>query len=151
MADASSRNQRENIVQINFFVEIDGVVSASFMAVEGLESATEAIEFHEGIWSKSVRKIPGRTSYSNITLKRIYMFSPELWKWRKKVADGNVERRNGRIIITGGIGEKTVRFEFQDAWPVRWKLSTLEDRRNMRLVEELEIAIENLEMSLTRR
>lgn len=150
-ADAPARNQSENIVQLNFFVEIDGVVSASFMSVEGLESTTEAIEFHEGIWTKAVRKIPGRTSFSNIILKRPFTFSSELWKWRKKVADGNAERRNGRIIITGGNREKTVRFEFYDAWPVRWKLSALADRENMRLIEELEIAIENLELRLAGR
>jgi len=148
-ADATQRDQREDIVQLNFFVEIDGVVSASFMSVEGLESTTEAIEFREGIWAKSARKIPGNTSYSNIILKRVYTYNAELWKWRKKVVDGNVERRNGTIIISGENRDQTVRFKFYDAWPARWTLSTHEDRENRYLIEELEIAVDKFELQST--
>jgi len=150
-ADATQRDQREDIVQLNFFVEIDGVVSASFMSVEGLESTTEAIEFREGIWAKNARKIPGNTSYSNIILKRVFTFTTELWRWRKKVADGNVERRNGTIIITGGNKDQTVRFKFYDAWPARWTLSTHEGREKRYLIEELEIAVDKLELQSTPR
>jgi len=147
-ADAPQRRPVDHIGQFNFKVEIDGVVSASFESVEGLESTTEVVEYREGIWTKSARKIPGLTSYSNIILKRGYIFTDELWKWRKKVVDGNVERRSGAIIITGENREEIVRFKFHDAWPVRWRLSTLNGMGNKFLIEELEIAIEKLELSL---
>jgi len=145
------RSQEDHVVQFNFLVEIDGVVSASFLSVEGLESKTEALEFREGIWAKSARKIPGNTSYSNIILKRVFPFKTELWKWRKKVVDGNVERRNGTIIITGETIEETVRVKFYDAWPARWRLSTHDGRGNKYLIEELEIAVDNIELQMVRR
>ena len=108
---APNRSQHEDMVQLNIFVEIDGVVSASFTSVEGLESTTEAIEFREGIWTKSARKIPGNTSYSNIILKRVFTFTTELWKWRKKVADGKATKMfvpyeaSGILGSLAGIGE----------------------------------------------
>lgn len=141
---APVRKPRDHIGQFNFLVEIDGVVSAAFKVVEGLESTTEVIEYRSSNDSISM-KIPGVTTYSNIILKRGYVTNDELWKWRKKVVECNVERKNGAIIIMGNNREEIIRFEFNDAWPVRWKLSTLNSMGKMSLIEELEIAIEKLE------
>lgn len=145
-AVAPDMRPHDHIGQFNFVVEIDGIVSASFKSVEGLESTTEVVEYRSGIdMIKSQRKIPGLTTYSNIILKRGNIINDELWNWRKKVVDGNVERKNGAIVITGDNGEEIVRFGFLDAWPVRWRLSTLDGMGNKCLIEELEIAIEKLE------
>jgi len=149
-AQESQRRPLEHMGQISFLVEIDGVISALFERVEGLETTTEVVEYRDGIWTKSPMKIPGATKYSNIILKRVYIFTNELWEWRKKVVDGNVERRNGFIIITGEDRVELVRFKFHDGWPVRWKLSTLNRNGRMFLIEELEIAIDKLELHATK-
>ena len=43
----------------------------------------------------TVRKLPGLTKYSNITLKRGITDDTFLWDWRKKAIDGKTERKNG--------------------------------------------------------
>lgn len=145
-AVVSDGRPHDHIGQFNFRVEIDGVASASFKFVEGLESTTEVVEYRSGMdMIKSQRKIPGLTTYSNIILKRGNIINDELWEWRKKVVDGNVERKSGAIIITGDNNEEIVRFVFHEAWPVRWRLSTLNGMGNKCLIEELELAIEKLE------
>ena len=53
----------------NFLVEIDGIAQASFTECSGLGSTTEVIENREGGDNTTVRKLPGKTSYSDITLK----------------------------------------------------------------------------------
>ena len=149
-AQESQRRPLEHMGQFNFLVEIQGVVSAPFERVEGLESTTEVVEYRDGIWTKSPMKIPGTTKYSNIILKRVFNFTNELWVWRKKVVDGNVERKNGAIIITGENREEMARFKLHGAWPVRWRLSALNRNGNMYLIEELEIAIDKLELHSTK-
>jgi phage tail-like protein len=150
-ADTPDQRQNEYPVQFNILVEIDGIVSATFESVEGLESKTSIIEYKDATWSKSPRKIPGFTTYSNIILRRSYTFANKLWQWRQMIVDGNLERKNGAIIITGRDRQEMVRFVFKNAWPVRWKLSTHDDNGNRRLVEEIELAIEGLEQRRTRR
>ena len=53
----------------NFLVEIDGVTQAGFSDVSGFGATTDPIEYREGGENTTVRKLPGTTKYSNITLK----------------------------------------------------------------------------------
>ena len=53
----------------NFLVEIDGIAQASFIECSGLETTTEVIETREGGNNTTMVKLPGKTSYSDITLK----------------------------------------------------------------------------------
>ena len=55
----------------NFLVELDGIAQAQarFTECTGLGSTTEVIEIREGGDNTTVRKLPGKTSYSDITLK----------------------------------------------------------------------------------
>jgi phage tail-like protein len=52
----------------NFLVEIDGIAQGSFTECTGLGSTTEVIENREGGDNLTVRKLPGKTSYSDISL-----------------------------------------------------------------------------------
>ena len=55
----------------NFLVEIDGVTTASFTEVSGLEASIDVIDYRNGD-SKldSVQKLPGLNKFTNVTLKR---------------------------------------------------------------------------------
>ena len=72
----------------NFLVELDGIAQASFTECSGLGSTTEVIENREGGDNTTVRKLPGKTSYSDITLKWGLTDSTELWDWRQQIVDG---------------------------------------------------------------
>lgn len=105
----------------NFLVEIDGITQAGFAECGGLDSTTEPIEYREGGENTTVRKLPGKTSYSNITLKRGLTDSDELWKWRKSVIDGKVVRKNGSVIVLDDSGQEKLRWNFMSAWPTKWE------------------------------
>ena len=83
----------------NFIVEIDGIARAGFSEVSGLESETAVIEYRVGGERNAVRKLPGLTKYANIVLRRGVTQDAELSNWRKTVEDGQVDRRNGSIIL----------------------------------------------------
>ncbi len=68
-----------------------------------MASETEIIEFKQGN-DKVVRKKPGRTTYSNIVLERGYTSTDTLFRWRKNIEDGMIDRRAGTLIIMDNDG-----------------------------------------------
>ena len=90
----------------NFLVEIDGITQAGFQEVDGLDSSTETTDYREGSDPAHVRKLPGLTSFSAITLKRGITDSDELWKWRATVIDGQIQRKNGSIVLLDDTGKE---------------------------------------------
>jgi phage tail-like protein len=54
----------------NFKVEIDGIQVGGFSEASGLESTVEVVEYREGGLNNTVHKLPGKTTYSDIVLKR---------------------------------------------------------------------------------
>lgn len=136
--------EHDHLANFNFKVEIEGVTQGAFRNVEGLDSETEIIEYQDGDYI-ILRKRPGRTKYSNITLKRGYINTSELWDWRKEVIDGKVSRKSGSIILCGDDGEEIMRYNFFEAWPCKWKGFSLDGKGTDVNVEEIELAIEKLE------
>lgn len=143
---ADNRRTRDHIGQYNFVVEIEGVTVGRFKAVEGLDSETEVIEYQDGD-DLTLRKRPGRTKYSNVTLKRGYMDEgqDELWIWRKKVIEGKVERKSGSVILQNDHGKNIVRYNFFEAWPCKWKGWDLDGKGTDVVTEEVELAVEYIE------
>ncbi len=139
-----NRRDFDHIGNYNFKVEIEGVTVAAFQEVGGLEVRTEVVEFQDGE-DLILRKRPGRTSYSNIILRRGYTASDELWLWMKAVIDGKVERKAGSVILLADDASEIVRYNFYEGWPCRWKGFVLNGLSTGVAVEELEIAVEKIE------
>jgi phage tail-like protein len=134
----------DHIGNFNFKVEIEGVTQGAFRNVEGLDSETEIVEYQDGD-DLVLRKRPGRTKFSNVTLKRGYVNSDELWQWRKKVVESKVERKSGSVILCGDDGEEIMRYNFFEAWPCKWKGFSLDGKGTDVNVEEIELAVEKIE------
>jgi phage tail-like protein len=128
-----------------FRVEIDGLTSAAFSEVSGLDSETVVIEYRTGSERNSVRKLAGLTKYPNIVLKRGITQDVELWNWRKSVIDGNVDRRNGSIVLLDDSGQEQVRWNFSNGWPCKLQGPQLNAHGNDVAIETLEISHEGLE------
>ena len=139
-----NRRSFDHIGAYNFKVEIEGVTMGAFRNVEGLDSETTIVEFQDGD-DMVLRKRPGRTKYSNVTLKRGFVNDPALWEWRKKVIDGVVERKSGSVILCADDGSEVVRYNFFEAWPSKWKGFTLDGKGDDVTVEEVELAVEKIE------
>lgn len=124
-------------------LELDDVLVDRFMEVDGIESKTEIIEVREGGEPSTSRKVVGRTSYSNIRLRKGSSIAEELWQWRKKVVEGAANiRKSGSIVFVAEDGTQLSRYKFYNAWPAGWKAGMTEDRH---FVEEMELAVESWE------
>ncbi|GAB3258514.1 phage tail protein [Kineosporia babensis] len=129
----------------NFLVELDGIAHASFSECSGLGSSTEVIESREGGDNTVTRKLPGKTSFTDISLKWGSTSSTELWQWRQAIVDGDVQRKNGSIVVYDLSNRAEVaRWNFHRAWPTRWEGSALNARGADLLVETLVLAHEGL-------
>jgi phage tail-like protein len=129
----------------NFLVEIDGITQANFIECTGLDAATEVIETREGGNNTTVYKLPGKTTYTDITLKSGVTASRELWLWRQGVIEGNVSRRNGSIVLFDLANSNEVaRWHFVNAWPSKWDGPMLNAKGNDIAIETLVLAHEGI-------
>ena len=128
----------------NFLVEIDGITRAGFRECSGLDTSNDAIDYREGTDPRAVRKLPGMTKFTNITLKWGITDDAQLWQWRKTVMDGVVERKNGSIILLDDTGAEKLRWNFREAWPTKWTGPSLNATGNEVAIETLELTHEGL-------
>lgn len=139
-----NRRPFDHLSSSKFKIEIEGVTVAAFTTFEGIEIETEVVVFDDGD-DMLERKRPGRTSFSNLVLKRGYINTDELWNWYKNVIDGKVERKSGSIISLADDGSEILRYNFFEGWPCKWKGFEFNANKRGVLFEEIEIAVEKVE------
>jgi phage tail-like protein len=128
-----------------FLLEIDGITQAGFSDCSGFGSNVEVIEYREGGDAATVRKLPGKNSYPDITLKWGVTDSRELYDWHRTALNGKVERRNGSIILLDDVGQEKVRWNFFTAWPSKYDAPDLSGKGNDVAIDTLTISCERLE------
>ena len=130
----------------NFLVELDGITQAQFTECSGLDSTIESTDYREGGENTTVRKLPGKTTYSDIVLKWGATASTDLWDWHSQAAKGNVQRKNGSIVLFDLANAKEVaRWNFIQAWPMKWEGPSFNATGNEVAIETLTIAHEGIE------
>jgi phage tail-like protein len=129
----------------NFVVEISGVQQAGFTECSGFDANHDVTEYREGDEPMTVRKVPGLTKYSNITLKWGLTDSHELYDWFREVSTGTVKRKNGSIVINDFQGAEKVRWNFTRGLPVKYDPSNLNAKTSELAIETFEIAVEGIE------
>lgn len=132
-------------VNFNFLVEIDGITRAAFQEASGFDSTIDVIEHREGGENTTLRKFPGITKYSNIVLKRGITDDRELYDWHRQVVQGDVDRRNGSIVLLDRRGDEVTRWNFVRAWPTKWDGPDFNAEGTDVAIESLELVHEGIE------
>src|SRR2546423_1450774 len=96
----------------NFLVEIEQITQAGFSDCSGFGASNDPIEYREGGENTTVRKLPGMTKYTNITLKRGLTDNHDLWDWFNNIVQGKIDRRSGSIVVLDLDGTEKVRWNF---------------------------------------
>ncbi len=132
-------------VNFNFLVELDGIARASFVECSGLDTTTEVITTREGGDNTTVRKLPGKTTYADLTLRRGMTDDLELWTWRLQVINGSFRRKNGSVVVFDLRNTREVaRWNFVAAWPTQWTGPAFNATGNEVAVETLVLAHEGI-------
>lgn len=132
--------------EFRFYVEIDGLVEGAFAECSGMRAEREIITVKEGGLNDRVHKLPGRTSYGEITLRKGVMFSMELWEWyHEGLKDGKVKKRDLTIIHYSSYLNAPARwYDVENAYPVSWEASSLRTDSNQVAIESVTLTFEKL-------
>lgn len=103
-----------------FRLEIDGISVAQVSEVNGLSLETEIEPYEEGGINDFVYQLPKKTKFQPLTLRRGITPDEDLWEWYKEVRFGKFKRKNGAIVLIDASGKDTWRWNFIDAYPVKW-------------------------------
>ena len=128
-----------------FLLEIDGIVQANFSECSGLGSDVEVVEYREGGDPVSVRKLIGKVSYPDITLKWGITDSMELYEWHMSAVSGDLKRKNGSVILLDDLGEEKIRWNFFQAWASKYEAPSLDAKGSDVAVTSLTIVVERFE------
>ena len=132
-----------------------------FTGCSGLGVTRQLETIGEGGVNDRNYALPGKVTYSNITLQRGLSVSRELWNWfRNGLYDFQVKKLN-MSIIQGASGQDLIaavissgnyglvkRWNIENAYPVSWKLSDLNTSSTDSVaIETLELAHDGLSLS----
>lgn len=127
-----------------FWVEIDGIAQAFFTECSGLSAETEVFEYAEGGLNDFVHKLPVRTRYSNVTVKRGWVETDELWQWFSQCAAGQLQTKSVSIILYENKGQSQAqpkaRWDLIQAYPVKWQGPEFNVDSTTVAVEAIELA-----------
>jgi phage tail-like protein len=131
-----------------YALDIGGKVSGFFQDCSGIGSEHEIIEqkLTDANGRPFIQKIPGRMKWNDVTLKRGITDEMDLWKWRKLVEDGEVDkaRTHCSVVMMSRAGKPVAQWDFVNAWPSKVSGPELKSDSNDYGVEELVIVHEGM-------
>ena len=68
------------------------------------------------------------------------MDADQIWKWEQQILQGNIKRTNVSIVLMDEAGQEKWRWNFKDAYPVKWSGPDLRAGTAEVAVETLELA-----------
>ena len=126
----------------NFLVAIDNTPAAGFSEVSGLGVKREMVAYRNGNDVESHdRKLTGRRSYDNITLKRGYTIDAAMWRW---YAGGENDRRNVTITLLDEARSPVMSWLAEGAWILNLMGPTFNATGNDVAIESIELVLEKL-------
>jgi phage tail-like protein len=131
-------------MNFNFLVEIQGIISAGFHQVSGLDVTIDVVEHREGGRNNTTRKLLGLTKHGNLQFRKGMTDSMVLHDWHRRNAEGATERHNGSIIVLDRAGNPVARWDFIRAWPTKYQGPEFNAEGNDVAIELLELAHEGL-------
>ena len=122
-----------------FWVEVDSLTEAAFSECSGLQVETEIFEWEEGGLNEYKHRLPVRTKFPNLVLKR-GVATADLWKWYQDIIQGTIKRRNLSVSLYGYTDVPEIRWNVIEALPIKWAGPTLKTGASETAVETIELA-----------
>ncbi len=136
----STGKRSDPLMGFRFIVEIDGIAVARASEVSGIQVEIETETYEEGGVNDFVYQLPKRARYQPIVLKRGLAEGDEFWQWHQDCVNGSVKRKNGSIILLDTEGQEKWRWNFVQAFPVKWTGPDLK-------AENASVAFESIELA----
>lgn len=122
-----------------FLLEIDGIASGGFTRVKGLSREVRHESYREGGVNEYEHKLVTQVAFPVLVLERGLALD-DLWGWAQAAADGDVVRKNLRILLRNEEGQTGFAWQVANALPVKWMASDLDAQQSQMVMESLELA-----------
>jgi phage tail-like protein len=143
-------DREDPLVGFKFGLEIEGKLSGYFSSVGGIGSESEVIEqkiSDDKTGETRNAKIPGRLTWTEVSLKRGVTSNIDVWEWRQSVVDGKIDdaRTNCSIIAYDQSNSEVARWNFENAWPSKVTGPEMDAGSTDYMIEEMTIVHEGVE------
>jgi phage tail-like protein len=126
--------------KVEFDLEKKNENDARFQSVSGLAVEYEYENFKEGGENRFEHKLPVRTKYADLVLKRGMLVGSEVIKWfNKAFRDREFKPVNLNVILMNEKGEPLRTWKLAQAIPKKWSVSDLNANESSIVVETLEL------------
>ncbi len=135
-----------------FNVNINGE-NMQFQEVSGLDVEMEVFDVAEGGINDYKHRLPGRTTYKNLVLKRGLVYSnTKIYNWVKNTLQNNLNNKINTKPISVSLfnenKEEIVTWNFLRAYPVKWSVSNLNAEQNAIAIETIEFAYQKFTIEM---
>ncbi len=126
----------------HFKVEFDNIDGEfEFQSVSGLSVTLETEEIAEGGENRFKHKLPIKTSYPKLVLKRGVLVDSALIKWcREAVENFNITPTDIVISLLNEEHEPLMTWNVVHAYPVKWGVSDFNAEESKMVIETIELA-----------
>ena len=119
-----------------------------FQSVSGLSVERETEEFAEGGENRFKHKLPVRTKFPNLILKRGFLVNSELIKWcENALLDFDIQPTDLIIKLLNENHEPLFTWKIQHAWPLKWEIDSLNAEENKIVIETLELSYQSFNIN----
>ena len=132
-------------IGFHFMVEFTGISTKQndhqFQSVTGLTVDLDTEEIAEGGENRFKHKIPVRTKYPNLVLKRGMLIDSGVIEWcRKALEDFEFQPVNLTVKLLDEKHEPLISWSIVHAYPVKWDIGGFNAEENKLVIESLELS-----------
>jgi len=118
----------------------DRTIDTQFQSVQGLSAEVQTETQHEGGENRFDHKLPVRSSYSDLVLKRGLVKDSELINWFTDTFESMIVKPVSLdIMLLNEAGDPLVNWNVVFAWPKKWSISDFDAEQNAIAIETLEL------------
>lgn len=132
-----------------FALEMGSVHVALFGEISGLQAQSEVFEYKEGGVNDYSHKLPGRTTYTNVTLKWGSSGEQALWDWYREIISSPSpasKKKTVSIVQFDAKHEEVRRWNLRGAFPVKWVGPNFNAAQSQVSIDTLELAYSEFEL-----
>jgi phage tail-like protein len=142
-------DREDPLVAFKFGLEIEGKLSGYFTQVTGIGSETEVIQqkvVNSETGETIIQQIPGRLTWTPVSLKRGVTSSMDIWEWRQQVIEGKIDdaRTNCSIVAYSQDNTEIARWNFENAWPSKVVGPEMDSGSTNYMIEDVTIVHEGV-------
>ncbi len=130
----------------SFYFKVEFSISknthdTSFQSVSGLSVEYELETFKEGGENRFEHKLPGRTRYTDLVLKRGLLTDSAVIKWcLDALQNRDIKPADVSVTLLNEKHEPLKVWNIVRAWPKKWTVADMNANENTVLVETLELS-----------